>query len=141
MYLRSKTKLAPEAVKFDNMWSTSKIDSEFSVHYHQDYNIQRPETVESLMYLYRVTKDPIYRDYGYLIMDAFEVQSKVASGGYRDTRNVFTGPIETFGTNMESFFLAETLKYLFLLFSDDDVLPLDGVVFNTEAHPFPVLAK
>lgn len=39
---------------------------------------------------------------------------------------------------MESFFIAETLKYLFLLFSDDDVLPLDEIVFNTEAHPFPI---
>ena len=39
----------------------------------------------------------------------------------------------------QSFFLAETLKYLFLLFSDDSVLPLDQWVFNTEAHPLPVL--
>lgn len=40
---------------------------------------------------------------------------------------------------MESFWLAETLKYLFLLFEDDaNVLPLDQWVFNTEAHPLPV---
>ena len=32
---------------------------------------------------------------------------------------------------------AETLKYLYLLFGPDDVLPLDEVVINTEAHPFP----
>lgn len=32
---------------------------------------------------------------------------------------------------------AETLKYFYLLFGPDDVLPLDKVVFNTEAHPFP----
>jgi hypothetical protein len=32
---------------------------------------------------------------------------------------------------------AETLKYFYLLFSPDDLLPLDSVVFNTEAHPFP----
>ncbi|KDN37775.1 hypothetical protein RSAG8_09930, partial [Rhizoctonia solani AG-8 WAC10335] len=38
----------------------------------------------------------------------------------------------------ETFLLSETLKYLFLLFSDSTVLPLDEVVFNTEAHPFPV---
>jgi len=38
---------------------------------------------------------------------------------------------------MESFWLAETLKYFYLLFSDDDFFPLDSVVFNTEAHPFP----
>jgi endoplasmic reticulum Man9GlcNAc2 1,2-alpha-mannosidase len=33
---------------------------------------------------------------------------------------------------------AETLKYLYLLFGPDDILPLDKVVFNTEAHPFPI---
>ncbi len=36
-----------------------------------------------------------------------------------------------------SFFLAETLKYLLLLFGDDGVLPLTDYVFNTEAHPLP----
>jgi len=39
----------------------------------------------------------------------------------------------------QSFFLAETLKYLYLLFSPDDVLPLDRWVLNTEAHPLPIL--
>lgn len=38
----------------------------------------------------------------------------------------------------QSFFLAETLKYLFLLFAPDDVIPIDKFVFNTEAHPFLV---
>lgn len=38
----------------------------------------------------------------------------------------------------QSWFLAETLKYLYLLFCDDQVIPLDKFVFNTEAHPFPV---
>lgn len=40
---------------------------------------------------------------------------------------------------MESFWLAETLKYFYLLFEDDpNVLPLDEWVFNTEAHPIPI---
>lgn len=39
---------------------------------------------------------------------------------------------------METFFLAETLKYLYLLFSPRDVLSLDEWVFNTEAHPFRI---
>ena len=38
-----------------------------------------------------------------------------------------------------SFFLAETLKYLYLLYADDTLLPLDQWVFNTEAHPLPVI--
>jgi len=39
---------------------------------------------------------------------------------------------------MPSYFLAETLKYLYLLFVDTELLPLDKWVFNTEAHPFPI---
>jgi mannosyl-oligosaccharide alpha-1,2-mannosidase len=39
----------------------------------------------------------------------------------------------------QSFFLAETLKYLYLLYASSDVIPLDSYVFNTEAHPLPVL--
>jgi hypothetical protein len=36
---------------------------------------------------------------------------------------------------MESFFLAETLKYLYLLFAPAETLDLSKFVFNTEAHP------
>lgn len=36
---------------------------------------------------------------------------------------------------------AETLKYLYLLFSPNDFIPLNEVVFNTEAHIFPVISK
>jgi hypothetical protein len=39
---------------------------------------------------------------------------------------------------MESFFLSETLKYLYLIFSPDDVVPLDKYVFNTEGHPLKI---
>ena len=39
---------------------------------------------------------------------------------------------------MQSFFLAETLKYLYLVFAPDDVIPLDEWVFNTEAHPLRI---
>ena len=40
---------------------------------------------------------------------------------------------------MQSFFLAETLKYLYLLFSPTTVIPLDEWVFNTEAHPLKIV--
>lgn len=39
---------------------------------------------------------------------------------------------------METFFLGETLKYLYLLFGDSSVIPLDEYVFNSEAHPLPI---
>lgn len=42
---------------------------------------------------------------------------------------------------MQSFFLAETLKYLYLLFSPPSVMPLDQWVFNTEAHPIRIVTR
>ena len=42
---------------------------------------------------------------------------------------------------MESFFLSETLKYLFLLFSPRELVQLESNLFNTEAHPFSVFNK
>ena len=46
-----------------------------------------------------------------------------------------------FKDKMESFWLAETLKYLYLLFSDDAVISLDKWVLNTEAHPLPIVPR
>lgn len=42
---------------------------------------------------------------------------------------------------MQSFFLAETLKYIYLLFSPPSVIPLDEWVFNTEAHPLRIVTR
>lgn len=44
------------------------------------YNILRPETIESLMYLYRKTGDNMYRDWGWDIFQAFEANSRVPTG-------------------------------------------------------------
>jgi hypothetical protein len=68
---------------------------------------------------------------------AFETHCKVDSGGYSGLRNVNSG-VPPKGDQMQSYFLAETLKYLYLLFSDSSVLPLDVWVLNTEAHPLRI---
>ena len=100
-------------------------------------NILRPETVESLFYLYRLTGDSKYRDWGWNIFTAFEKHTKVSSGGYAGVWNVLNPANKQ--DKMESFFVSETLKYLFLLFTDDpSVFRLSEWVFNTEAHPLPV---
>ena len=104
----------------------------------QAKNILRPETVESLLVLYRVTKNQQYREWGWKIFQAIEKYSKLENGGYASIQNVENPGHVGFMDKMESFFLAETLKYLFLLFSEDTVLPMDEWIFNTEAHPLPV---
>ncbi|KAJ1895902.1 hypothetical protein LPJ66_004309 [Kickxella alabastrina] len=101
--------------------------------------ILRPETVESLFILYRVTDDPKYQEWGWDIFNAIEKHTK-AEVGYAAYVNVHD--VNSTGNwidSMESFFMAETLKYLYLLFSPTDLISLDEFVLSTEAHPFRII--
>lgn len=130
IYARMATKLSPEAVQFAN-------GNDFSP--SVSYNILRPEAVESFFILWRLTHDPIYREYGWNVFQAFESVSKTEAG-YSGIKDVAEGE-PRIDDNQPSWFLAETLKYLYLLFSPDDVVPLDQYVFSTEAHPLPIIGK
>jgi mannosidase alpha-like ER degradation enhancer 2 len=90
----------------------------------------RPEIIESAWYLYRYTKDPKYVDMGRVFFEGIRAHCRTDAG---DTvlKSVVT---KEKGDLMPSYFLAETLKYLYLLFSDEPALDLSKVVFNTEAH-------
>lgn len=78
-----------------------------------------------------------YREWGWEIFEAFEKFTRVDGGGYTSLDDVTTVPPHR-RDKMETFFLGETLKYLYLLFGDSSLIPLDKYVFNTEAHPIPI---
>ncbi len=110
---------------------------DFDVHSQDAHNLQRPETVESLFYMWRITGEAKYRDWGWEMFKSFMNYTAVEEGGgFTSLSNANKVP-PVVRDNMESFWLAETLKYFYLLFSPDDLLPLDKIVLNTEAHPFP----
>lgn len=92
----------------------------------------RPENIESAYYLYRYTKDEKYLRMG---RDMFTniVKYCRTPEAYAALKSVVT---KEKSDSMESFFLAETLKYTFLLFDDNHSLDFDKVIFNTEAHPY-----
>ncbi|KAH3668463.1 hypothetical protein OGAPHI_002217 [Ogataea philodendri] len=94
----------------------------------------RPEFVESTYFLYRATKDPFFLRVGEAILERYETDFRAPCGfaGIEDIR------IGTRQSRMESFVLSETLKYLYLLFDDEnDLHNTNGAaVFSTEAHPF-----
>lgn len=96
----------------------------------------RPEAIESPFYMYRISGETKYQDTAWDIFQAIESQTRASFGNAR-IANVFQkdGPKEDV---MESFWLAETLKYLYLLFSETDLVSLNDWVFNTEAHPFRI---
>ncbi|XP_034269398.1 mannosyl-oligosaccharide 1,2-alpha-mannosidase IC isoform X2 [Pantherophis guttatus] len=129
-YIRSDTNLGPEAFRFDS--GTEAMATRLSDRYY----ILRPEVVESYFYLWRLTHDPKYREWGWEAVQALEKFCRVEAG-FSGIRDVYS-TTPSHDNMQQSFFLAETLKYLYLLFSEDDVLSLKDWVFNTEAHPLPV---
>lgn len=103
-------------------------------------NVLRPETVEALFYLYRLTKKEVYREWAWQIFQAFEKFTKIEPSGYSSLHTVYAA--NKYKDQMESFFLSETLKYMYLLFGEDDhFVALDEWVFNTEGHPLPIWTR
>lgn len=102
-------------------------------------NILRPETVESLYIAFQLTGDPIYREWGWHIFESFRRWCQVDGGvgGYAGIDNVDDVNHNQID-RMETFWLSETLKYFYLLFSERNILPFHAWVFNTEAHPLPI---
>lgn len=94
----------------------------------------RPEAIESVFYMYRITGETSYQDIAWDMFQAIDSQSRTefANAGIRDVMRD-DGEKED---KMESFWLAETLKYFYLVFSEPGYVSLDEWVFNTEAHPF-----
>ncbi|KAI9599638.1 glycoside hydrolase [Syncephalis fuscata] len=102
------------------------------------YNILRPETVESLFVLWRITKNGEYRKQAWQVFTAMRKNSSVGGNTCLvSVEDVLKVPTQKQDAS-ETFFMAETLKYLLLIFGDNSVLPLDRYVFNTEAHPLPI---
>jgi mannosidase alpha-like ER degradation enhancer 2 len=91
----------------------------------------RPEIIESTYYVYFFSGNPRYLQMGQTYFDAL-VENCRTNVGYAALRSVETMEKKD---AMESFFFAETLKYLYLLYAPKSTLDLRAVVFNTEAHP------
>ncbi|PKY04036.1 mannosyl-oligosaccharide alpha-1,2-mannosidase [Aspergillus campestris IBT 28561] len=152
--LKSKP-LLPQGKGEDPAWK-----SDLNIHQQDRHNLQRPETVESLFYMYRITGDDTYRQWGWEMFKSFVRHTAVIEDdsdspqsdpitagskkknpnprvvGFTSLNNADTIPTSK-RDNMESFWMAETLKYMYLLFSERDFLPLEENIFNTEAHPMP----
>ncbi|KAJ4301841.1 hypothetical protein N0V90_003937 [Kalmusia sp. IMI 367209] len=96
--------------------------------------ILRPEAIESVFILWRITGKEEFRDAAWDMFQAIvkETDTPYANAAINDVNTV--GSKQT--DYMESFWLAETLKYFYLVFANPDLINLDDFVLNTEAHPF-----
>lgn len=133
-YIKQPTKLAPEIVSF-SMYGEN--DNEINVSPGESHNLLRPEFVESLYYFWITTGNTKYQDMGWEIFEAFEKHSKV-DHGYTSIGDVTSDENSQPRDMMESFWMAETLKYLYLLFTEDSEIDLNKFIFNTEAHLIPI---
>ncbi|KAJ4321853.1 hypothetical protein N0V94_002686 [Neodidymelliopsis sp. IMI 364377] len=98
--------------------------------------ILRPEAIESVFILYRITGEQSWQAAGWDMYTAIlrTTDTDIGNAALLDI-SADTPPMVD---SMESFWMAETLKYFFLLFSDPSSISLDDYVFNTEAHPFKI---
>lgn len=84
--------------------------------------------------MYRITGDPAWMDKGWKMFEATmeHTSTDLANSAISDVMSE-KPPLDN---NMESFWIAETLKYYYMLYAGPDVISLDEWVLNTEAHPF-----
>jgi hypothetical protein len=128
-----------EEIRFDRDGSVLQMDPRYQL---------RPEVVESVFVLWRITGNPKYRAVAWRIFQALQQNASVyhdgVHSGFSGLTDVRCTPTQTppcpatgsrFLDLQPSYFLAETLKYLLLTFAPIDYLPLDEWVFSTEAHP------
>ncbi|KAM3544710.1 hypothetical protein ARSEF1564_002439 [Beauveria bassiana] len=96
--------------------------------------ILRPEAIESVFIMYRVTGDKEWQEKAWAMWQAIDGLTKT------DLANSAVDNVDSSDArkqdSMESFWLAETLKYFYLTFSEPTLIDLDKWVLNTEAHPF-----
>jgi len=137
MWIDTPTGLAAEASAFNVMEGR---DHDLGVMHDAPYSMLRPETVESLWYMYVATNDTKYQDWGWQIFEAIEKYGRLEEGGYCGIEDVREADEPRKRDRMETFLLSETFKYLFLLFADEQPFDLEKVVLNTEGHPLPVVS-
>ncbi|KAK8035614.1 glycoside hydrolase [Apiospora rasikravindrae] len=137
------TKLTKEKISSlaDQIISDKRLPKGFTDVMDRRY-ILRPEAIESVFVLYRVTGDKSLLESAWAMFQAIQKASKteLANSALADiTVPAKDKPRQT--DSMESFWMGETLKYFYLIFSEPSLISLDEYVFNTEAHPFKRLLR
>lgn len=124
------TGLSPEIIHFNNnseMYS-KKADSRY---------LLRPETMESLYYLYYYTNDSIYKEWAWNIYQSVKINCKSNYGyaHYKDVYNLYS----ELEDQTETFISSEFMKYVYLIFNPKELFNHSTEILNTEAHILPIL--
>ncbi|KAJ7069792.1 glycoside hydrolase family 47 protein [Mycena amicta] len=155
-YNSTSTGIGPESFGFissDGGYAGGTVLSREQIEFSQKHGfyitdpkyILRPEVLESNFHGWRVTGDTKYLDRAAAAINSFKKHLELSDGrGFSDILDVNTPGSARYGDKTESFWFAETLKYLYLTFDNPEHISLDDYVFNTECHPLqapPALAS
>lgn len=99
-----------------------------------------PELAESYFILWRRTRDPKYRQMAWEMAQAIGKYCRTDRNGFSGLKDV-NNPKSGWTNHQPADFFSGTLLYLYLTFSDDNVLPLDQWIFNSVGHPLPICGK
>ncbi|KAK0184926.1 glycoside hydrolase family 47 protein [Armillaria mellea] len=148
-YAGTATGIGPESFAYiasDGNYTGTTKPSEDQLTFYEEhgyyitssYYILRPEVLESNFYAWRITGDTKYLDRATSALNSFKefLPGAVAFDGIYDVNNVTSVKVD----DMESFWFAEVLKYLYLTFDDPENINIDDYIFNTEAHPLKAAA-
>ena len=132
---KSNDKYLPRKERVDKKAARLRLPEGISAIGSRQY-LLRPEAIESIFVLYRITGDERLREEAWTMFQAItnQTRTEIAFSAIDDVSTPNFRKLD----RMESYWMAETLKYFFLLFSKPDVTSLDRFVFNTEGHPFVV---
>jgi mannosyl-oligosaccharide alpha-1,2-mannosidase len=136
VYREMPSGIAPERV-FYNV-GDKENENEFWSGGANEY-VLRPESVESVYVMWKFTGLQKFRDFAWDMFLGINRSCRVEFG-FASIADA-TQEKSEHRDEMESFFLAETLKYLYLIFSDSDVVSPVDWVFNTEGHPVKMWEK
>eukprot|EP00931_Biecheleriopsis_adriatica_P051900 TRINITY_DN30142_c0_g1_i1.p1 TRINITY_DN30142_c0_g1~~TRINITY_DN30142_c0_g1_i1.p1 ORF type:complete len:976 (+),score=142.76 TRINITY_DN30142_c0_g1_i1:26-2929(+) len=136
MYVRTPTGLSPEYATFNNH---EKAGRDMGIPGDAPHNLLRPEAAEAVWYMWYYTGDHKYRKMGYEMFKPFVKYCKVKYG-FSAVADVRKNPPPK-RDSQESFWLAETLKYFYLIFSPRNTIDLEEWVLNTEAQPLKMWSE
>ncbi|KAI0126357.1 family 47 glycosyl hydrolase [Xylariales sp. AK1849] len=122
----------------ENVWNNQGEDKSLTKGFRSARDpryLLRPEAIESIFLMYRMTGKEEYQEIAWTMFQSIKkaTETDLAFSAINDV--TATGQTQKLDS-MESFWLAETLKYFWLIFSSPDLISLDQYVLNTEAHPF-----
>ena len=129
MFKSSPTGLAADRIYFNENedFVTKTVGTEYKL---------RSEVIEALYVLHETTEDPIYVEWGWEIFESIMKHCTTEGGfaAYRDVKSKEGDLVD----EVQSFFPAKTLKYLYLLVSPKRVVELKKVLFTNGGHMLPI---